>query len=530
MPRPIRALPVIATLFAVFAANAAPATASSRQLAMFEDDIQLRSDPAGAVAALRELGVSNVRLSINWQNIAPDPHSHHKPHGFHGQDPAAYPASSWVRYDSIMWHAAKAGISVGIMVTGPGPEWAVGPGEPKGAPPGIWKPSPASYGAFVQALATRYSGHYKPAGATEVLPRVSIWSIWNEPNYGVDLAPQATNNDTIEVGAAWYRKLVDAGWSALGRARHGGDTILIGETAPRGLDHPIGNFSGTKPLRFLRALYCVDSRFRQLRGSAASARGCPTTSAGSRKFSSDHPGLFKASGFADHPYAQGFSPVTPTYACGHSACAGHGRSDPDYADFPEIPRLERTLDRLNSVYGSHSHFPIYNTEYGYWTKPPDPHATISPKTASYWINWAEYLSWKQGRVASYDQYLLVDPPANNFASGLEMFRTHKHKATYDAYRMPLYLPQTRGRKLEVWGCVRPAHFAQVDTHSTQHVKIQFRAGKHGSWKTVKTVAVSDGRGYFDEHVSFPGSGSVRLEWSYPSGGGTIHSRIVDVTG
>ena len=51
-------------------------------------------------------------------------------------------ASNLVRYDSIMWQAAEAGISVGIMVTGPGPEWAVGPGEPKGAPPGIWKPSP----------------------------------------------------------------------------------------------------------------------------------------------------------------------------------------------------------------------------------------------------------------------------------------------------------------------------------------------------------------------------------------------------
>ena len=127
---------MIAALFAVFALNAAPAAASSKQLAMFEDDIQLRSDPAGTIAALRQLGVSNIRLSINWQNIAPDPKSHHKPHGFHGQDPAAYPRTNWTRYDSIMWQAAGAGISVGIMVTGPGPEWAVGPGEPKGAPPG----------------------------------------------------------------------------------------------------------------------------------------------------------------------------------------------------------------------------------------------------------------------------------------------------------------------------------------------------------------------------------------------------------
>ena len=55
----------------------------------------------------------------------------------------------------------------------------------------------------------------------------------------------------------------------------------------------------------------------------------------------------------------------------------------------------RTLDRLNRAYGSRTQFPIWNTEYGYWTNPPEAAARISPATAAYYINWAEYLSWKQ---------------------------------------------------------------------------------------------------------------------------------------
>ncbi len=522
MPRAIRALQILgAASFAAATLHAGPALASHAQEAMFEDNAQLRDNPVATLATLRELGVTRIRLTITWGDVAPSPKAKHKPRHFRGEDPADYPASGWASYDEIVRQAVRDGIGVGMMITGPGPAWADGPGEPRGGTPGIWKPSPQQYGAFVHAVGTRYSGHYQG------LPPVRFWSIWNEPNYGVDLAPQATNNDTIEVGAAWYRRMIDAAWGALHATGHGHDTILIGETAPRGLDHPIGNFSGVKPRRFLRALYCVDSHFHELRGSAASARGCPTTASGSAHFRSQHPGLFQASGFADHPYAQGFSPITPTYACGHSACAGGGRSDPDYADFPEIPRLERTLDHLNSVYGSRSHFPIYNTEYGYWTKPPDPNATINATTAAYYINWAEYLSYKQRRVSSYDQYLLVDPAAGNFASGLEL-PNRKPKATFDAFRMPLYLPHTRGKRLEVWGCVRPAHFAQQDTGSAQHVQIQFRAGKHGSWKTVQTVAITNPRGYFDVHASFPGSGSVRLAWSYPSGE-AIHSRTVAIS-
>ncbi len=66
------------------------------------------------------------------------------------------------------------------------------------------------------------------------------------------------------------------------------------------------------PLRFIRALYCVDESLHPLQGTAATLRGCPATPAASKAFPSEQPGLFHASGFAIHPYPQG--QVTPDTA------------------------------------------------------------------------------------------------------------------------------------------------------------------------------------------------------------------------
>jgi hypothetical protein len=359
-----------------------------------------------------------------------------------------------------------------------------------------------------------------PAGAPNPLPRVDFWAVWNEPNYGQWLAPQATSHSTVEVGPALYRSLVDAAWSALQASGHGGDTILIGELAPRGLtigDVP-GNFGGMVPLRFLRALYCVDSSYRPLHGSAAAARSCPRSGGG---FRSAHPALFQASAFADHPYPQAQSPVTHTWP----------NSGPDqYTDLPQLPVLLRALDRLQGAWGSHKHFQVYSTEYGYRTNPPES-GQPNPSTAAYWMNWGEYISWRNSRVSSYMQYLLADPlVGTGFPSGLESGRG-RHKATYDAFRMPLYLPVTstrHGRTLEVWGCVRPAHFAIADTGAQQQVLIQLQNGSRGAFKTVKTVSVS-GKGYFDVRVAFPGSGSVRLAWSDSLEGHTVYSRTQTIS-
>jgi hypothetical protein len=339
-----------------------------------------------------------------------------------------------------------------------------------------------------------------------------------------------------------YRSLVDAGWNALHAAGHGNDTILFGEIAPRG-ESAWGIFSGMRPLVFLRALYCVDSRYTPLHGSAAAIRGCPTTGGGSHRFRSQHPGLFQASGFTDHPYMRWYRPNRE-----QNPDPVNHLSTSQYTSLGVLGNLTGALDRLQRVYGSHTRFPIYDTEFGYNTSPPK-HDTkypyVSPTTAASYINWAEYISWANPRLLTFDQYLLADPlPANKrtdwggFASGLETYGNFHKKATYDAFRLPLYLPRTSvagGGALEVWGAVRPVHFAMLDTSTQQTAELQFKPSSGGSWSTIRSLAITDEHGYFDTRVAFPSSGTVRVKWSYPPGdallgnGATVYSRSVAVT-
>jgi hypothetical protein len=520
MPRSSRlalhALLALLVSAALAGAFSAAAGAGTNQVAILQDDAHALTDPVATMATLRSLGVTDVRIFVNWGSIAPHATSRKRP-SFNASDPGAYPAAGWARYDAAIQAATADGIRPYLDFLGPAPLWAttVAPRGTATHNPAIYEPSAQQFGQFVAATGKRYDGTYTPAGAGSPLPLVSFWGIWNEPNYGQDLAPQAIHG--VEVSPLFYRGLLDSAWSALHATGHGHDTILIGETAPRGAPNP-GVANGLVPLRFIRALYCVNTRFQQLRGSAAAARGCPTNAAGSRRFAAQNPGLFQASGFADHMYTSGqvSRPNLPTPSF-----------EPDYAGLFDIKKLERTLDRVAAVYGSHTHFPIYNTEFGFQTDPPKSACGcvfLNPTTAAYYMNWSEWLMWSDPRISSYSQYLLYDgavpghPNESAFSSGL-LFSNGTAKPGYDAFVLPLYLPVTSAGasgRLLVWGAVRPAPYAQLDTGSQQQVQIQFQPAAGGAWTTLSTATITTRSGYFQVPVNFPASGSVRLQWTYPS--------------
>ncbi|MBV9803145.1 MAG: hypothetical protein JO130_08155, partial [Solirubrobacterales bacterium] len=232
-----------------------PAQASTRTHPLetiFEAQSELSANPGPTLALLKRLGVDQVKVFMPWAGMAPDPESHAPPH-FNAASPAAYSAAVWAGFDAIVRGAASRGLGIDLALEGPAPLWATTPGVPSGTATsflGTWEPVAMQYGLFVHAVAERYSGHYQPPGAPSKLPKIDYWSIWNEPNYGQQLAPQAIDNSTVEVSPALYRRLLDSAWSALAQTGHGHDTILIGELAPRGQtvgDQP-GNFSGMVPL------------------------------------------------------------------------------------------------------------------------------------------------------------------------------------------------------------------------------------------------------------------------------------------
>jgi hypothetical protein len=382
----------------------------------------------------------------------------------------------------------------------------------------------------VAAVGRRYSGSYRPAAAGAPLPRVSYWSIWNEPNQPGWLAPQwqQSGGQLTMLSPSLYRAYVNAAFVGLSRSGHRPprDTLLVGELAPEGcepggtcvyprLNRPI------PPIPFVRALYCVDSGSQPLTGAAARQVGCPQ-SGDPGSFVAANPGLFQATGFAHHPYSFFLSPAA-------------SMPDPNFAPLSDLRRLEKVLDAVFASYGVSRKLDLYLTEYGYETNPPDPFRGVSLGTQARYLNEAQYMAWRDPRVRAMSQFLLFDSlPDTVFKPGTQgywstfqtglRYASGGDKLSYDSYRLPLFLPNPRlsGGKVLVWAMLRPAPHG-----STQHAAVQWRPLGGGAFRTVATPSTNGPNGVLSGDVSLPGPGVVRVQWRAP-GGGLYFSRRVGV--
>ncbi|HEX6390297.1 MAG TPA: hypothetical protein VFZ89_12635, partial [Solirubrobacteraceae bacterium] len=347
--------------------------------------------------------------------------------------------------------------------------------------------------------------------------------IWNEPNQPGWLTPQWVQGgagDFAEAAPRLYRGLLDAAYAGLQVSGHGGDTILIGETAPKGA--PTSDITkAMAPLKFVRALYCVGADLRPLTGAAAQVRGCPQTEAEAKAFPDAHPALFQATGYGHHPYELYARPATRP-------------RNRDYVTISVLPRLTSTLERIFGAYGrDRPGLPLYLTEFGYNTDPPNPTGVTLRSQAAY-LNQAEYIARRDPSVQTLTQFLLVDAArpkpsesggagyATTFQTGLK-FASGKKKPSYDAYALPLFLPSTtqaRGGRLRVWGLVRPARRLRA----SQRVSIQLRS--RGRYRTLRTVRTRRASGILDVRVRVPRRGSLRLAWR--RGKSVVFSRSVAV--
>ncbi|MGI8411719.1 MAG: hypothetical protein ACR2LV_03230 [Solirubrobacteraceae bacterium] len=511
----------LAALLSCCVAALAPAIARAdhTQESIFQDDQYLiYSGPAIAdhtLAQLHSLGVQRIRVNVKWSTLAPDSASVTRPADFDATNPADYPAGGWTRYDEVLVLAEMHGIGVEFNITDPGPLWAMGQDSPTARAADHWKPSAVEFGQFMQALGTRYSGSYGP------LPRVHDWSIWNEPNQPGWLAPQSLSHRGPQ-SPRLYRQYVDSAYRGLSASGHlgGRDTILIGELAPVGFSTP-GFYTAIEPMPFLRSLYCVDSRYRPLTGSSASALGCPTRGP-RRAFVARNPGLFSATGFAQHPYDFLLAP-------------GKSAPQPSFVPIANLSRLEQGLDRAFGAYGVHRQIPLYLTEYGYQTNPPDPYQIVTPAQQAAYINQADYMAWRDPRVHSMAQFLLYDALPDprftpqefgywdTFQTGL-LYADGKPKPAYDAYRMPIWIPSPRihrGGRMFIWGQLRGA------AHNvTQRADIQWRPAG-GAFRTIAVVSTRNRVDFLTSTVRLRASGEVRIAWRSPSSG-VLTSRSVAV--
>jgi hypothetical protein len=525
----------------LLSSGSSPTTTSASRAfvqSWFQDDQYLLNPPVSipgdrlvqkTLITLKGLGVDVIRVQLLWDRVAPDPLATTAPHGFDAADPSAYPPSGWAPYDRLLLLAHAMHMQVNLDVTAPGPLWAMRtpPIDPTVAD--HYAPSVAAFRQFVTAAGRRYDGRQRLQGTNKTLPRVDDWSIWNEPNQPGWLAPQTRTVDGVQAldSPRLYRAYADAAFGALAKTGHGPstDTVLIGELAPEGCtargpgctypsyDEPL------EPLQFLRAMYCVGQDYQPLTGRQAALLHC----AGNPKaFVKDNRALFDATGFAHHPYS-------------FSSPPDRSLPQPDSVPLSDLGRLDGALDRIFASYGVQRKLPIYLTEYGYETNPPDIFRGMPPAIQSRYLNEGQYLAMHDPRVRAMSQFLLYDSAPekqfpvgsaaywSSFQTGL-LYVNGAPKPSFASYRLPIFLSQTRfkpGSQMLVWGMLR---LAPNDTRQT--AMIQWRP-VHGDYRTIAQVTTMDPSGVLTAHVTPPGSGAVRIAWTSASGT-EFHSRAVGV--
>jgi hypothetical protein len=455
---------VLTALLATAALVAAPAAhADSTQESIFQDDaVLLDGHPGPLLDLIQGLGANTIHTLAFWNKIAPHPTSKQRPSG-DPSNPHSYPDAAWAPYDALVREATARGMQVLLSPTGFTPRWAGCAGR-------NCRPSAKLYQRFVTAIGTRYSGTFKDSSGS-LLPRVSRWSIWNEPDQVGWINPQSQ-------AAPIYRNLVYAALAGLRKSGHGHDQVLLGETAP------VGRGRSTDPTTFLLNLFCVDARGHRLRGRAARQQGC----AHFRRFTG-------ITGFAHHPYSLGASgpPLRPP----------HGPGDITLATMSRLTKVLRA--------GAHAHairagLPIYFTEYGIQSRPPNRKYGIASSAQAMYLNEADYLAYRNPAVRSVAQYELFDGANTSiFTTGL-LFHSGAPKPSFDAYRLPIWAMRN-GSRTSLWLWVRPA------AGTPQSVFIQHDTG--GGFLDIDE-RTTDSRGFAT--VSEPGtSGRWRIAWTGPDG-------------
>lgn len=506
---PTRRLLLLLASLAATGAVAAPARANGVQLSVMMDDDNLvyRSTRTAdrTLDTMAQLGVDYVRVTVLWKVVADRAQTgraaKRRFRRYGADDPRAYPAGNWDRYDNLVRSAGARGIGVYFNLTGPGPDWCC-PTPPRGEERnvGTWMPNPRQFKLFVEAVGRRYSGRYRDENSRakrardKILPRVSFWSLWNEPNQGGWLTPQWWRGRAYS--PMLYRNLYIKGREGLFATGHGNDTILLGETAPIGKNERRSR-APMYPLTFVKTLFCVDGQ-----GNRRPGIGCDAFT---------RYGPLLATAYAHHPYTKDRSPLSRY-------------PNPAAITMANLGTLTSLLDAIAAKTARiQQQIPIALTEFGYETRPPDPYNGVSPARQAEYNTLAELLAWANPRVISQTQFLLRDvaplkgyPRTSRrrwftYQSGL-FYNNGRPKPAAAAYAFP-FVAQPVARNAEgrivyaLWGQLRFRPNRLRDP-----VYFQFRPAGSRSWVALGDPVLTSTRNYFTGSATPPGPGLLRAVW------------------
>ena len=271
-------------------------------------------------------------------------------------------------------------------------------------------------------------------------PWVKDWTIWNEPNRSTFLRPTTPG--------AYVEKLLNPAYAQL-HSVIGGVQVAGGETAPR------AGSEGVAPVAWIRGM--------------AQARA-------------------KLDVYAHHPYPgrpQSETPWSPK-------CVNC-----ETITMADLERLEREVE---NAFGNK---PIWLTEYGYQTNPPDAFLGVSPEKQATYVASAALRAYRSSAVDMLVFFMVRDDtePAG-WQSGFFTADGEK-KPAYGAFSLPLLQTSRHGELVGLWGQVRPRS-------GPQPFRLRLEDEERMSW--LGGMRWTDENGFFSITVTAPAGVRLRI-WS-----------------
>jgi hypothetical protein len=383
-----------------------------------------------------------AELEVDWLTYEPNAPAA----GSNAANPSNPAYVNWPDLDARVETLESAGVQPLFLVTD-APDWAQ---ANKGANPNTqgYEPNDAALRSFMDALATRYDGHYpNPADPGHSVPRVRYYQDWAEANLSVKLAPQWTrlHGAWVNTGATIYRNMLNAFYAGV-KAASPSDTVVF--TGLESYGDPAGTALGrVSPVTFLETVLCLNAKLQKV---------CST------------PAHFDV--LASDPYDVG----SPTTAAVNA----------DDASAPDLAKLTKVMDaavKAKTVLPDNRK-PLWVTEFGYDSNPPNPQGISLAKQAR-WLEQSFYVFWSEG-VNDVFWYLIRDQPGHDYQtsyfSGIYFYNGTK-KPSYTAYTFPLVVAADGKKSAQIWGIAPVAGRVTVEERvSGSWHKIHIFSGHAGS--------------------------------------------------
>jgi hypothetical protein len=228
--------------------------------------------------------------------------------------------------------------------------------------------------------------------ASKRYPWIRLWTVWNEPNTRVFSVPVSPR--------LYVQRLLNPAYVLLHEANRR-NIVAGGVTSPR------KTASGMAPTSYMAGMHAAHARL---------------------------------DAYAANPY-----PATKVETPFVDPCS--------WCQTLTLAHLAQIRALVTRYFGARQ--PLWLTEYGYQTNPPDRLLGVSPARQALLLGEAALRVWEQPGVTVLVHFLVRDEPSlGGWQSGLFTARGAA-KPAYRAFALPLAVQSRRGDRTVLWGQVRP---------------------------------------------------------------------------